>query len=158
MASATTFAPSSGAENPARPPWNFPMGVRTPERMTGVSVFMRTSEGRNRGATNSSIARCQPGRFGGKLGRSMLRPSNYARERLLICGGGAGLRFISAGTIEAGHRNVHQAKIYSELRTMMIMMVQNHAANRGDAGHGEDFMASSKQPPVLHHFGVADAL
>src|SRR5579859_4398221 len=38
MASATILPPSSTAENPASPPWNFPIGVRTAERMTGVSM------------------------------------------------------------------------------------------------------------------------
>src|SRR5262249_27551829 len=37
-ASATTLPPSSGAENPARPPWNFPMGVRTADKITQVSI------------------------------------------------------------------------------------------------------------------------
>src|SRR5215469_207908 len=38
MDSTTTLAPSSGAEKVERPPWNLPMGVRTAERMTGVSM------------------------------------------------------------------------------------------------------------------------
>src|SRR5580704_15035100 len=38
MASATILPPSSTAENPASRPWNFPMGVRTADKMTGVSM------------------------------------------------------------------------------------------------------------------------
>src|SRR5580692_7704167 len=38
IASATILPPSSTAENPASPPWNFPMGVRTAESTTGVSM------------------------------------------------------------------------------------------------------------------------
>src|SRR6266481_8110513 len=37
-ASATTLPPSSGAEKLDRPPWNLPTGVRTAERITGVSI------------------------------------------------------------------------------------------------------------------------
>src|SRR5262250_1874068 len=39
-ASATTLPPSSGAEKPASPPWNLPIGVRTAERITGVSIVL----------------------------------------------------------------------------------------------------------------------
>src|SRR6266436_4598401 len=37
-ASAITLPPSSGAEKLDRPPWNLPTGVRTAERITGVSM------------------------------------------------------------------------------------------------------------------------
>src|SRR5215471_3193848 len=157
IASATTFAPSSGAGNPARPPWNFPMGVRTPDRMTGVSVFMADlRRSSSRGATNSSIARCQAGRFRAKLGRSMLRP--YKKKCELVCASGVGLHFVGAGAVEARHRDIQQPEVHGELRTVMIMVVQHHPANCSDTRHFENFLPSSKQPPVLHHFGVADAL
>src|SRR6516165_2883152 len=38
IASATTLPPSSGALNSASPPWNLPIGVRTADRITGVST------------------------------------------------------------------------------------------------------------------------
>src|ERR1700730_10178518 len=38
-ASATALEPNSTAEKLERPPWNFPTGVRTALRNTGVSIF-----------------------------------------------------------------------------------------------------------------------
>src|SRR5271155_2893058 len=46
--SATTFAPSSVAESGARPPMNFPIGVRTALKMTGRSMMIAPSDFRGR--------------------------------------------------------------------------------------------------------------
>ncbi len=43
-ASAITLPPSSGAEKLDRPPWNLPTGVRTAERITGVSILNLRTE------------------------------------------------------------------------------------------------------------------
>src|SRR5262249_39264228 len=46
-ASATTLAPSSVADKGARPPWNFPMGLRTALKMTGCSMMSSPCGGPN---------------------------------------------------------------------------------------------------------------
>src|SRR6267143_202090 len=113
MASATILPPSSGADKPARPPWNLPMGVRTAERITGLSVLMRGLQRRD-ALYYSAIGKRKVSRWKGLRGRRILRP----RNAILFCGG-ACLAFIGARTIVAGYGNTQQTEIDAELRAMM---------------------------------------
>src|SRR6267154_3705664 len=155
MASATALPPSSGAENPARPPWNFPMGVRTAERMTGVSVVMAGLQRNSRHHYSAKEERRLGRHRRGQQGRSMLRP--HFTKLGLVCGGSncARLGFVRAGAIKPGHGNAEQAVVHRQLRAMMNMVVHHHAPNACHAWHVENFLAAGEQFPILHYFRVA---
>src|SRR6266704_2532234 len=143
MASATILPPSSGAENPARPPWNLPMGVRTAERMTGVSVVMVSLQRR----AGTIIARCDEGGC---------RPGQIILGSMSRSFGRARLAFIRAWTVEPRHRNSDEPEVNRELRAMMDEMVEAHSANARDTRHGEDLLATGQQFPTFRHVGVTD--
>src|SRR5260370_1219896 len=67
----------------------------------------------------------------------------------------ARLAFVRARTVKPRNRNAQQAVIHRELRAMMYKMVQHHSSKAGNARHVENFLAASKQFPVLHHFRIA---
>src|SRR5580704_13521826 len=76
--SATTFAPSSVAERGARPPMNFPMGVRTALRMTDRSMII---------APSGFLGRKYKYKRRAKRGQFCRRPSacSFVYQRLLRC-------------------------------------------------------------------------
>src|SRR5882762_8802319 len=154
MASATILPPSSGAENPARPPRNLPIGVRTAERMTGVSVVMAGLQQSN-AFHYSAMGKTKL--CGGKNSESgeIFRPRQIIQDS--ICGGSscARLGFISARTVEARHGNTDQAEVDRELSAMVDKMVKHHPSNASYAWHGENLFAASEQLPILQHFRIA---
>src|SRR6516225_2221126 len=160
------------------------MGVRTAERITGVSVFMADLQiGLQRsGGLYYSASRGTPERHRetavkektrvwrrgseGHAGSSDRRriPSPRAQNKtaapsqeLSLIRGGLGLDFVGAGAVEARDGDIQEAKIYGELRAVMDVVVEHHAANADGARQAENFLASGEQPPILHYFGVADA-
>src|SRR5580658_8225542 len=74
--SETTFAPSSVAESGARPPMNFPMGVRTALKMTGRSMII---------APSGLVARKYKYKRRAKRGQFRRRPSrcSFVYQRLM---------------------------------------------------------------------------
>src|SRR5882762_7440706 len=156
MASATILPPSSGAENPARPPRNLPIGVRTAERMTGVSVVMAGLQQSN-AFHYSAMGKTKL--CGGKNSESgeIFRPRQIIQN--LICGGSSctWLGFIRARTVEARHGNTNQAEVDRELSAMVDKMVKHHPSNTSYAWHCENLFAASEQLPILQHFRIAYA-
>src|SRR6266852_8167146 len=161
------------------------MGVRTAERMTGVSVVMAGLQRNNRHHYSAKEERTleQREKLAGRnallegnaeialfvqantaieahsdIGTRRVRTSIRAKDlRPLICSGSgsAWLGFVRAGAIKSGHGNAEQAVIDSELRAMMNQVVEAHAANTRDTRHGEDFLAAGQQLPVLHDLRIA---
>src|SRR6267378_5738215 len=127
------------------------MGVRTAERMTGVSTAMATLQETGK-------------QYYSAMGKSTLRreeqeggANSALRAKRLVCGGSGGsvLAFVGAGTVKTGDGNPQQAVVHRELRTMMNVMIHHHAANARRARHRENFLAAGEQFPSLHHFRIA---
>src|SRR5437762_5367228 len=134
-ASATTLPPSSGAENPARPPWNFPTGVRTADKMTGFSI---PASG---GAKH----------YYSELRNLMLRRLSGNRLKSVL------LRLVCGWAVQPGNRNVEQPQIDGELATVMVKMVQAHAAQARQARHCKNLLTTRKQLPTQHNLLIANA-
>src|SRR5881296_2532394 len=127
------------------------MGVRTAERMTGVSVLMvslRRRDGFHYSAKEERRLwwREKPWGRNAAPRRVMLIRSSFGCARL---------GFIRAGAIKPRHGNAEQAEIHGELRSMMNKMVEHHSPNARHARHGKNLLAAGKQLPVLHHFRIA---
>src|SRR6266849_5991710 len=104
------------------------MGVRTAERMTGISelmVSLQQSDALHYTAMQGRRLQQRKNSGGGTL-----RPQ---KAILISCGsGGARLGFVRARTVESRHGNSQQTVIHRELRAMMNQVVQHHSA---DARH-----------------------
>src|SRR5215469_8693243 len=74
-----------------------------------------------------------------------------------ICGRSVRLRLIGARAVHPRNSDAQQTIINRELRAVMNVMVQDHAPNAGNARHSKNLLTPGEQPPVLHHFGVADS-
>src|SRR6267143_2223574 len=128
------------------------MGVRTAERMRGVSVLMVSL--RRSGKLHYTAMQGRRLRRREKLGGGAL---SAPQEATLVRGSSRRprLAFVGAGTIKPRHRNAQQAVIHRELRSMMDKMVKYHSSKARNARHVENFLAAGKQFPVLHHFRIA---
>src|SRR6266481_6579540 len=132
------------------------MGVRTAERMTGVSVVMAGLQQSN-AFHYSAIGKTKL--CGGTNSESgeIFRPRQIIQN--LICGGSSctWLGFIRARTVEARHGNTNQAEVDCELSAMVDKMVKHHPSNASYAWHCENLLAASEQLPILQHFRIAHA-
>src|SRR6266850_3629032 len=128
-ASATTLPPSSGAENPARPPWNFPTGVRTADKITGISIH---ASGR---VTHyySGLRNSLPRRFVGNP------------KRLLL---------VRGWPVKSGNRHAKLTKIHRKLRAMMNQVFETRNAQHFVARHRKNQSAFPRQRPDLLHLRI----
>ena len=53
--------------------------------------------------------------------------------------------FVGRGAVETGDGNVVEAQVHAQLGAVVDHVVHDHAANDGDARHGEDGLARSEQ-------------
>src|SRR4051812_19255146 len=125
------------------------MGVRTAERMTGVSMKTSVKDHymgcarRWRGVRR--FARTEANlRVRRKKRRDSVAPLWKLRWGGCECSsrGGVARGFVGAGSIEPGYGDTEQAEIYPQLRAMMNQVVHQKAGNARDARHGKNLFTA----------------
>src|SRR6266404_3736661 len=143
------------------------MGVRSAERITGVSMRPpnQVQVYRMRKA-RASLQRCTEESTSSALLCVPLATQRLCvifqvlfgmpRATLVRCASRTRLVLVRARTIQSWHRNSHQAEIHTELRAMVNEMVHHNAADDGHTRHRENLLTTGKQFPPFQHLLVAN--
>ena len=89
--------------------------------------------------------------------REKRRPAGSISSEVRVEGGGL-LRsegFVGGGAVEAGDRDVVEAKVDAELGDVVDHVVEEEAAEHGGAGSVGDDLGAEAEAPVLHQGFVA---